>query len=124
MTEFWPCFYFKIHKLVSSYFDCIIFVSIVVVLFSSLIRPYKMNSLFLSTGCIAQILTFFIRPSGDGAVLCDWVWRAGVHTGFRTITLVLYIGSLPNLATRFPCGRGRTLFILRSLGQRSRSSLL
>ena len=23
---------------------------------------------------------------------------AGVHTGFRTITLVLYIGSLPNLA--------------------------
>ena len=34
---------------------------------------------------------------------------------FRTITLVLYIGSLPNLATWFPCGRGRTLFILRSL---------
>jgi hypothetical protein len=34
---------------------------------------------------------------------------------FRTITLVLYIGSLPNLATRFPCGRGRTLFILGSL---------
>jgi hypothetical protein len=25
------------------------------------------------------------------AVLCDWVWRAGVHTGFGTITLVLYI---------------------------------
>jgi len=25
--------------------------------------------------------------------------RAGVHTGFHTITLVLYIGSLPNLAT-------------------------
>jgi hypothetical protein len=53
----------------------------------------------------------------------------GVHTGFRTITfhmitLVLYIGSLPNLATWFPCGRGRTLFILGSLGQRSRSPLL
>jgi hypothetical protein len=31
------------------------------------------------------------------------------------ITLVLYIGSLPNLATWFPCGRGRTLFILGSL---------
>jgi hypothetical protein len=59
------------------------------------------------------------------AVLCDWVWRvAGIHTGFRTITLVLYIGSLPNLATWFPCGRGRTLFILGSLGQRSRSPLL
>ena len=34
---------------------------------------------------------------------------------FRTITLVLYIGSLPNLATWFPCGRGRTIFILGSL---------
>jgi hypothetical protein len=33
------------------------------------------------------------------------------------ITLVLYIGSLPNLTTWFPCGRGRTLFILGSLGQ-------
>jgi hypothetical protein len=38
---------------------------------------------------------------------------------FRMITLVLYIGSLPNLTTWFPCGRGRTLFILGSLGQRS-----
>jgi hypothetical protein len=37
--------------------------------------------------------------------------RAGVHTGFRTITLVLYIDYLPNLATRFPCGRERTLLI-------------
>ena len=34
---------------------------------------------------------------------------------FRMITLVLYIGSLPILATWFPCGRGRTLFILSSL---------
>ena len=49
---------------------------------------------------------------------------AGVHTGFRTITLVLYIGSLPNLVTWFPRGRERTLFILGSLGQRSRSPLL
>jgi hypothetical protein len=31
------------------------------------------------------------------------------------ITLVLYIGSLTNLATWFPCGRGRTQFILGSL---------
>jgi hypothetical protein len=30
------------------------------------------------------------------------------------ITLVLYIGSLPNVTTWFPCGRGRTLFILGS----------
>jgi hypothetical protein len=48
-------------------------------------------------------------------------WLAGVHTGFRIMILVLYIGSLPNLVTWFHCGRGRTLFILGSLGQRSRS---
>ena len=46
-----------------------------------------------------------------------WLGMVGVHTGFRTITLVLYIGSLQNLATWFPCGRGRTLFILGLLGQ-------
>jgi hypothetical protein len=63
----------------------------------------------------------FYTPVSRPAVLCDW---AGVHTGFRTITLVLYIGSLPNLVTWFPCGRGRTLFILGSLGQRSRLLLL
>jgi hypothetical protein len=40
------------------------------------------------------------------------VWQQG---RFRTITLVLYIGSLTYLATWFPCGRGRTLFILGSL---------
>ena len=40
-----------------------------------------------------------------------WLGMAGVHTGFRTIALVLSIGSLPNLATWFPCGRGRTLFL-------------
>ena len=69
--------------------------------------------------------TFLYARLGDGAVLCDWVWRAaGVHTGFCTITFVLYIESLPNLAKWFPCGRGRTLFILGSLGQRSRSPLL
>jgi hypothetical protein len=67
------------------------------------------------------IHSYFLYVCLETAVLCDWVWRAGVHTGFRTITLVLYIRSLPNLATWFPCWRGRTLFILRSLGQRSRS---
>ena len=45
-------------------------------------------------------------------------WQQG---RFHMITLVLYIGSLPNLTTWFPCGRGRILFILGSLGQRSRS---
>jgi hypothetical protein len=43
-------------------------------------------------------------------------WQQG---RFRTITLVLYIGSLTNLATLSPGRRGRTLFILGSLGQRS-----
>ena len=43
---------------------------------------------------------------------------------FDMITLVLYIGSLPNLTMWLPYGRGRTLFILWSLGQRSRSPLL
>ena len=33
-------------------------------------------------------------PVSRQAVLCDWVWRADVNTGFRTITLVLYIGSI------------------------------
>jgi len=55
--------------------------------------------------------------AGDGR-------RAGVHTGFRTIILVLYIGSLPNLDTWFPFRRGRTMYILGSLCQRSRSPLL
>jgi hypothetical protein len=62
----------------------------------------------------------FKRPSRDGPYyVIGYGGRAGVHTGFRTITLVLYIGSLPILATWFPCERGRTLFILGSLGQRS-----
>jgi hypothetical protein len=76
---------------------------------------------------------FYFTPVSRRAVLCDWVWRAagggrrevgGIHTGFRIIILVLYIGSLPNLATWFPCEREITLFILGSLGQRPRSSLL
>jgi hypothetical protein len=77
-----------------------------------------------TTGNSCFWLADFYTPVSRRSVLCDWVWRAGVHTGCRTITLVLYIGSLPNLATWFPCGRGRTLFILGSLGQRSRSPLL
>jgi hypothetical protein len=47
-------------------------------------------------------------------------WQQG---RFCMITLVLYIGSLPNLSTWFPSGGGRTLFILGLLGQRSRSLL-
>ena len=57
----------------------------------------------------------FIRPSRDGPYyVIGYGGQAGIHTGFRTITLVLYIRSLPNLATCFPSGRGRTLFILGS----------
>ena len=42
----------------------------------------------------------FIRPSRDiPYYVLGYGGRAGIHKGFRTITLVLYIGSLPNLAT-------------------------
>jgi hypothetical protein len=78
---------------------------------------YPALVLFEQENCIDWI--HFYTPVSRRAVLCDSVWRAGVHTGFRTITLVLYIGSLPNLVTWFHCRRGRTLFILGSLGQRS-----
>jgi hypothetical protein len=58
----------------------------------------------------------FIHPSQDGPYyVIGYGGRVGVHTGFRTITLVLYIGSLPNLTTWLPCGRGRILFILAHL---------
>ena len=33
--------------------------------------------------------------------------RAGIHTGFRTITLVLYIWSLPNLGHMIPLCKGK-----------------
>jgi hypothetical protein len=46
---------------------------------------------------------------------CYYKYNFWQQDRFRTITLVLYIGSLPNLATWFPCVRGRTLFILGSL---------
>ena len=42
----------------------------------------------------------FLRPSRDSPYyVIGYGGRAGVHTDFRTITLVMYIGSLPNLAT-------------------------
>ena len=44
--------------------------------------------------------SYFIRPSRDWPYYVIGYGRLlGVHTGFRTITLVLYIGSLTNLAT-------------------------
>ena len=75
---------------------------------------FRGKSLFFKSFLYARLETGHIM----------WLGMAGVHTGFHTIALVLYIGSLPNLATWFPCGRGRTQFILGSLGQRSRSLLL
>ena len=71
----------------------------------------------MSDCCLTPIQLFLYARLETGRIM--WLGMAGVHTGFRTITLVLYIRSLPNLATWFPCGRGRTLFILGSLGQRS-----
>ena len=51
---------------------------------------------------------------------CYYSYNDWQHGRFRTIALVVYIGYLSNLATLFPCGRGRTLFILGSLGERSK----
>ena len=70
---------------------------------------------------ITNLLFLYARLETVRYYVIGYGGWAGVHTGFHTITLVLYIGSLTNLATWFPCGRGRTLFILGSLGQRSRS---
>ena len=58
-----------------------------------------------------------IRSNGH----CYYKYNFWQQGRFRTTTLVLYIESLTNLATWFPCRRGRTLYILGSLGQRSRS---
>ena len=56
----------------------------------------KIAQIYFLSKCI-----IFIRPSRDRPyyVIGCGGRRAGVHSGFRTITLVLYIGSLPNLAT-------------------------
>jgi hypothetical protein len=55
----------------------------------------------------------YVGVKGQGH--CYYEYNFWLQDRFRTITLVLYIGSLPNLATWFLCGRGRTLFILGSL---------
>jgi hypothetical protein len=76
---------------------------------------YKHKNIF---GSFLSHTNPFLRPSRDGPYyVIGYGGRAGIHTGFRSITLVLYIRSLPNLATWFSCGRWRTLFILGSLGQ-------
>jgi hypothetical protein len=70
------------------------------------------------TFTVPELWPFLYARLKTGRIM--WLGMAGVHTGFRTITVVLYIRSLPNLATWFPCGRERTLFILGSLGQSHR----
>jgi hypothetical protein len=61
------------------------------------------------------------------SVLCDWVWRAGrrasvhrthrfPHNNFSSV-----YRNFTKLGHTIFCGRERTLFILGSLGQRSRS---
>jgi hypothetical protein len=89
---------------------------------SQRIPPHKFNFF---------ILPFTLKLScGNGPVVKNYIYSNSdlwpidpkinrILRDFRMITLVLYIGSLPNLATWFPCGKGRTLFMLGSLGQRS-----
>ena len=64
-----------------------------------------------SYSCILSNYTFFLYAHLETVRIMWLGMAAGVHTGLRTITLVLYIGSLPNLATWFPRGRERTLII-------------
>jgi hypothetical protein len=68
--------------------------------------PSLMFSQFMDVQRKVSIL--FIRPSRDGAVLCDWVWRACVHTGFRTITLVLSVYRIfTKLGRMIPLWKGK-----------------
>jgi hypothetical protein len=53
----------------------------------------------------------FINSNGD-LELCCYKYNFWKQDRFRTITLVLYIGSLPNMAKWLPCGRGKTLIYL------------
>jgi hypothetical protein len=73
-------------------------------------------------------LGWILRTSGCACAEHTSVFSGHVTSGSSPANAVLsvpiyywlaYIGPLPNLATWFPCGRGRTLFILGSLGQRS-----
>ena len=88
------------------------------------VTPHFLRMLILYLGvnawcCLCELVlrrchsTFLYARLETGRFM--WLGMAGIHTGFCTITLVLYIGSWPNLATRLRCGRGRTLFILGSL---------
>jgi hypothetical protein len=94
---------------------------------------FHIITLFLFIGSLPNLTTWL--PCGRGRILFILGSKVKVTVTINRIfdnrvvsawymynvTLVLYIGYLPNLTTWFPCGRGRTLFILGSLGQRSRS---
>ena len=56
---------------------------------------------------LVQMIKGLKAPFNLNNVRIMWLGMAGVHTGFRTITLVLYIGSLPNLATLIPLWKGK-----------------
>ena len=56
-----------------------------------------------------------IRSKVKFTVTINRMFDNRIVSRFRTITLFLYIGSLTNVATWFPSGRGRTLFFLGSL---------
>ena len=69
-------------------------------------RIIGLSKLILAQGVLGMVGTkfIFICPSGDGTYYVIGYserggGRADVQTGFRTISLVLYIGSLPNFAT-------------------------
>jgi hypothetical protein len=86
---------------------------------------FHMITLVLYIGSLPNLTTWFPVEGEEPYIFwghyvkgqghCYYKYNFWQQGRFCTITLVLYIGSLTNLATWFPCGRGRTLFILGSL---------
>ena len=124
------CHHFLFHFLPLLTFDILIFSETNCIIITKLdrngVRNVLCKNVSFCSGWVKNMpwmqYAIFICPSRDRSYYV--IGYGFVHTGFRTITLVLYIRSLHNLATWFPCGKGRTLFILGSLVQRSRSLLL
>jgi hypothetical protein len=94
-------------------------------------RSQYKNYISLNIFSASFLLDFYSDYSAHKWVCALWILHAIVvkqnnysQGRFHMITLVLYLGSLRNLTTWLPCGRGRTLLILGLLGQRSRSLII
>ena len=86
--------------------------------------PLYFQSFLFLLAIVFSVLPFD-TPVTRRSVLCDWVWRAGGRPHrfpYNNFTSVYRI--VTKLSHMIPGRRGRTFFILGSLGQRSRSPLL